>query len=43
MGTLPNVLTGYQVVTNQEIGKEFDGAWGSYLPRKMMSRSCFNI
>jgi len=43
MGTLPNVFTGYQAVVSEEIRKKFEDAWGSYLPRKTMSRPFFNI
>jgi formate dehydrogenase alpha subunit len=35
MGALPNVFTGYQVVTNEEIRKKFEDAWGTNLPREI--------
>jgi formate dehydrogenase alpha subunit len=34
MGGLPNVLTGYQRVDNEEAAAKFEQAWGRKLPRK---------
>ncbi len=35
MGALPNVYTGYQSVTNNEVQKQFETAWGVALPAKV--------
>lgn len=35
MGALPNVFSGYQTVTNEEIRQKFEKAWGSQLPAKV--------
>ncbi|GAF70564.1 unnamed protein product, partial [marine sediment metagenome] len=32
VGALPNVFTGYQVVTDKEIRKKFESEWGTFLP-----------
>ncbi|MDD5082561.1 MAG: formate dehydrogenase subunit alpha, partial [Dehalococcoidales bacterium] len=35
MGALPNVFSGYQAVTNDDIRKKFENAWGVPLPSKV--------
>ena len=35
MGALPNVFSGYQAVTNDEVREKFEKAWGASLPDKV--------
>ncbi|MDD5038212.1 MAG: formate dehydrogenase subunit alpha [Dehalococcoidales bacterium] len=35
MGALPNVFSGYQAVTNEDIRKKFENAWGISLPSEI--------